>query len=115
MNNEISLSEKLELSKTFDAKVSDIYVTNGYKGQAIQVRGKKVNINGNERVVDPYELMGMIKNVTQTIGEYKNMNNAYGDFVIVGLRKIRRDMVSMLKSNFNIHWGLDEGKTIFFM
>jgi hypothetical protein len=90
------------------ARQDTITVSNGFRGQEIRVRAKQINVDGHLHMVDPYQLMGMIKNVTQTIGKYKNMQTLYGDLVVTGLRKVRRDMVSHLESNFRIHWGLDE-------
>ncbi len=59
----------------------------------------------------------MIKQVTQTIGEYKDRDNPYSGYVIGALRKARSDMVTDLESHFNIHWEIDEhsGKSIFYM
>ena len=94
-----------------------ITVTNGARGgQIVRVRAREMSICGNKRMVDPYELMRMIKNVTQTIGEYKDSDNAFGDFVVTAMRKARQDMVSRLSETFHIHWGIDDnGKTYFFM
>jgi hypothetical protein len=85
-------------------------------GITVRVSPKEIMVGRNYRMVDPQELISMIRNITQSIGEYKAMNNAYGDFVIGGMRKIRRDIVAQLESNFRIHWRLDDdGNSIFYL
>jgi hypothetical protein len=90
------------------ARRTELVVNNGARGQAIQVRAKEIMVAGKYRMVDPYQLMAMIKNVTQSIGEYKGMDNMFGDMVVGGFRKIRRDMVAQLEENFRIRWSLDD-------
>jgi len=83
----------------------------------IHFQAKQLTINGTVCLIDAEQLMGMIKNITQTIGEYKNMNNPMKHYVIPGLRKIRRDMVNDLEHHFHIHWQINQntGECIFWM
>lgn len=83
----------------------------------VQFQRKAITINGQTRDISAEQLMGMIKNITQTIGEYKKMDNPMKDYVIPGLRKIRRDMVNDLEHHFHIHWKIEEpsGECIFFV
>jgi hypothetical protein len=67
--------------------------------------------------LDVEQLIGMIKHITQTIGEYKRTDNAMKDYVIPGLRKMRRQMVDDLECHFHVHWKIDEetGQCIFWV
>ena len=87
------------------------------KGEMVQVRAKPLKIAGKTYNVDPRQLIRMIKQVTQTIGEYKDKDNPYGSYVVGALRKARSDMVSDLEHHFSIHWEIDEasGRSIFYM
>jgi len=74
-----------------------------------------IKVGGELFQIDPAQLMRMIKQITQTIGEYKAMENAYGRYIIPALRKARSDMVSDLENNFGIHWEIDaSGSSRFF-
>lgn len=83
----------------------------------VKVRSKSVKIDGKVYEIDPKELIRMIKQVTQTIGEYKNRDNPYASYVIGALRKARNDMVSDLEHHFKINWEIDEetGKSVFYL
>jgi hypothetical protein len=89
----------------------------GSRGAVVQVRSKSLKISGEVYEVDPRTLIRMIKQVTQTIGEYKDKNNPYAAYVVSALRKARSDMVSDLEHHFRINWEIDEatGKSIFYM
>ncbi len=78
-------------------------------GTVIETRAKQIKVSGAEYLIDHESLCRAIKNVTQTIGEYKQKDNAYARYVIPALRKARSDMVSDLESHFGIHWEIDEG------
>ena len=86
-------------------------------GALVQVRSKALKIDGKVYNVDPRQLIRMIKQVTQTIGEYKSKDNPYSGYVIGALRKARSDMVSDLEHHFNILWEIDEatGRSVFYM
>lgn len=92
-------------------------ITNRSRGQAIQVRSKVLKISGKNHTVDPYQLMRMIKQTTQTIGEYKERDNPYASYIIAALRKARGDIASDLESHFRIHWEIDQmsGNSVFYM
>lgn len=101
---------------------NDIAIYNGNPlskrggGAIVQVRSKEVMVAGKKINLDPYQLIRMIKQVTQTIGEYKGQDNPYALYVVKGMRKIRADMVSDLEHNFRIHWQVgDDGTSVFFM
>ena len=83
----------------------------------ISVRSKSLKISGKDYDIDPHQLMRMIRQVTQTIGEYKNRDNPYASYVIGALRKARSDMVSDLEHHFHIHWEIDEsnGRCTFYL
>lgn len=87
------------------------------KGEMVQVRAKPIKIAGKTYNIDPRQLIRMIKQVTQTIGEYKDKDNPYANYVIGALRKARSDMVSDLEQHFGINWEIDEasGRSIFYM
>ena len=79
-------------------------------------RKKEITISGKTFTVDPYELIRLIKRVTQTIGEYKDLEDAFGVVMTAALRKARGDLVNQLQKNFSICWQIDEhtGQSIFF-
>ncbi len=85
-------------------------------GVVIQERPKTLMVNGAKCKLTYIQLIRMIKQVTQTIGEYKDMDNPSSQYMIPGARKARADMVADLESNFGIHWIIDEktGKSIFY-
>ena len=91
--------------------------TKPHGGTAVQVRAKPLKINGKVYDVDPKQLIRMIKQITQTIGEYKERDNVYSGYVVSALRKCRSDMISDLEQHFHIHWEIDEasGRSIFYM
>lgn len=93
---------------------NDIVVTAGIGGPVVHVSTKIVKINGRSYRMDPAQLIRMIKTVTQTIGEYKNMDNPNAAYIINAMRKGRSDMVSDLESHFRIHWKIDENGNSFF-
>lgn len=112
-----------ELAPVESAPVDDVVIYQGNplvgrpRGEMVQVRPKALKIAGKVYNVDPRQLIRMIKQVTQTIGEYKDKENPYSGYVIGALRKARSDMVSDLESHFNIHWEIDEhtGRSVFYM
>lgn len=97
---------------------SDIVISNGNHGGAvITVRPKQISVNGKTFNIDPYQLIRMIKNITQTIGEYKSQESPYAAYVVNSLRKTRASMCDDLTHHFRIHWEIDEktGKSKFWM
>lgn len=65
--------------------------------------------------VHPEELMRIIKNITQTIGEYKNQGNMHASYAIPALRKARSQVVADLEKHFKITWQANsDGKSEFF-
>jgi hypothetical protein len=84
-------------------------------GAMVQVRSKQVVIGGKRIDIDPYQLIRLIKRVTQNIGEYKDLDDAYSTIVCGALRKARGDLVNILECEFHIHWQVENGKSIFFM
>lgn len=96
---------------------NDITITNGIGGQPVRVYPKVVKVAGKAFNLDPSQLIRMIRNVTQTIGEYKQMDNPYSAYIVNSLRKARADMVSDLETHFHINWRIDEttGKCLFWM
>jgi len=120
----LALEDKSKSLVREDKKESDdvvIYKGNPLagcpRGEMVQVRPKSLKIGGKVYEVDPRQLIRMIKQVTQTIGEYKDRENPYAGYVIGALRKARNDMVSDLETHFNIQWEIDEhsGRSIFYM
>jgi len=77
--------------------------------QMVEVRRSTavVRVMGENFEIDPSQFIRMIRQITQTIGEYKAMDNVYGRYVIPALRKARSDMVSDLENKFGIHWEID--------
>jgi hypothetical protein len=76
---------------------------------------KEIMINKEKHQVDAYQLIRMIRNVTQQIGEYKNVEHTYAAYVIPSLRKARNDMASDLVKHFGIHWSLEDGNSVFWI
>ena len=81
----------------------------------LQARAKIITVGGGQFQVDADMLMRMIRQLTQQIGEYKDMDNIYSRYVIPSLRKARSDMVSDLERHFSIKWELDkQGQSVFY-
>lgn len=109
MKDLIILEEK-DLIKTSNSK--DIAVPFG--GTNVTFRSKKITINGKSFEIDPRSLIRMIKQTTQSIGEYKDQDNPYSAFIISALRKTRADMVSALENKFGIYWQIGtSGESVF--
>lgn len=83
----------------------------------IRAKEKNVQIGKNTYAVDVYEVCGMIRRITQQIGQYnENQNDAYAAYMVAGLRKIRADMVATLESNFGVHFYIDDnGNSSFYL
>lgn len=107
----------IEKNEKISIKNNNVDVIQSKSLDIIKINNKDVVINGKKESVDPYQLMGLIKNVTQTIGEYKIHNNVFSYAIIVGLRKSRRELVTKLEEIFGIHWKIDKltGESIFFI
>lgn len=99
-------------------KKNDIVVHKGNNigNNIVQVRSKEIVIAGEKHKVDPYQLIRMIKRVTQNIGEYKLTEDVYSAVIVGALRKARGDLVGILEKDFNIHWQIgDDGTSVFYM
>ena len=96
---------------------SDIVIHKKDNGAIVQIRTKEIAINGEKRKVDPYQLIRMVRRITQEIGSYKMDNNIAAEFMIRALRKARGDIVSMLEEEFSIKWQINEenGKSTFYV
>lgn len=104
--------DKIAIRKEKTSK--EIVVTPDTTEIAMPVR--RISINERNFVLDARELMRMICNVTQSIGEAKKSGNAYAEYTVPGLRKIRNQMVSDLSNYFGIQWKIDNnGKSIFYI
>src|SRR5271169_2704997 len=82
-----------------DENKSDIVVIQSSKLTAakpispvVQVRRKSIVIGGKKFNVDPHALMRMVMQVTQEIGEYKDLENPMALYSITGLRRVRQDI-----------------------
>jgi hypothetical protein len=104
--------EQLELST--EVIDNDVVVR---RSGLVEPRPKSLKIAGKVHKVDYQQLIRMVKQVTQTIGEYKDRDNPYASYVIGSLRKARADMVSDLESHFGINWEINEktGKSVFYL
>jgi hypothetical protein len=119
----VPVEKNTSLVKTEESNEIVIYqgqgtgLANSRRTSAIQVRAKPIKIAGKVYNIDPHQLIRMIKNVTQSIGEYKSKDNPYADYVVGALRKARSDMVNDLEHHFRIHWEVDEstGRSQFYM
>lgn len=76
---------------------------------------KSIAINKEIHLLDAYDLIRMIRNLTQQIGELKNTDNAYAAFVGPGFRQARQQMATSLSKHFGIHWSLEDGNSIFWI
>jgi len=78
---------------------------------------KPITICGSTHRVDHESLIRMVRQVTQTIGEYNGQDTPYAAYIVGALRKARADMVSDLERYFGVHWRIDEatGKSIFYV
>ena len=112
-DNAITIAPATEIQKP----ASEEIVVAQRTGAVVQVRSRMLTIKGKRFTVDPYQLIRIIKRVTQSIGEYRDAENPYAAYVVDGLRKARGDMVSDLENNFHIHWQIDQhtGNSVFFM
>lgn len=97
-------------------KPSSEVVVRPAKRDLVEYRPRTIMIGKEPVRIDAKTLIRGIKQITQTIGEYKNSETAYAKFVIPGLRKVRSDMVSELEHHFGIHWEIDErsGQSVFY-
>jgi hypothetical protein len=97
-------------------KPSNSIVVREAKRELVEYRPRTIMIGKEEVKINFKQLIRGIKQVTQTIGEYKNSETPYAKFVIHGLRKVRSDMVSELEHHFGIHWEIDEqsGQSVFY-
>ncbi len=94
-------------------KKNDIVIRKG--NNIVQIKAKEIVIAGEKHKVDPYQLIRMIKRVTQNIGEYKLTEDVYSAVITGALRKARGDLVGILEKDFNIHWQIgDDGTSIFY-
>lgn len=87
-------------------------------GQAlVRVTSREIAIGKEKVKVDPYQLMRIIKRLTQNIGEYKESETPHAKYIVTALRKCRGDAVSDLEHYFHIHWQIDEetGQSVFSM
>jgi len=106
-----------EHHELIERRRNDIEIRRGRSGAIVQVRSREIVIAGEKRKVDPYQLIRIIKRVTQNIGEYKSAEDIYGKIIIGALRKARGDLVNILEDSFGIHWQIDErtGASVFYM
>lgn len=75
---------------------------------------KEITISSKKYEVSPKQLIRMIKNITQTIGEYKKTDNPMSAYAIHALRKARNDVSADLENTFRIHTTISEsGRTEF--
>jgi hypothetical protein len=94
-------------------KKNDIVIRKG--NNIVQIKAKEIIIAGERHKVDPYQLIRMIRRVTQNIGEYKLTEDVYSAVITGALRKARGDLVGILEKDFNIHWQIgDDGTSIFY-
>lgn len=112
-------SKDIDYRRVIDVQSKGIQNVNVYqRGAMVEIRREvqRVKINGEYVDIDAPQLIRMIKQITQTIGEHKRTDNAYGLFVIPALRKARSDMVSSLEHIFGIHWEINRhtGESRFF-
>lgn len=90
--------------------------TTKLSGIVLHVRKKSIVLAGKKYELDPKAVMRMIKQVTRTIGEYKENENPLAAYVVPGLRKARDSMSADLSYHFGIDWQLDrDGNSIFSM
>ncbi len=80
-------------------------------------RRKLVTVAGKQHELDHEALIRMVRQVTQTIGEYAGQETTYAAYIANALRKARADMVSDLEHYFGVHWRIDEatGKSVFYL
>ncbi len=80
-------------------------------------RRKLVTVAGKQHELDHEALIRMVRQVTQTIGEYASQETTYAAYIANALRKARADMVSDLEHYFGVHWRIDEatGKSVFYL
>ncbi len=78
------------------------------RDNVIQIRRREIQIDGKKHQADMYQLITMIKQVTQMIGDYKKENGLLGEYMISALRKARASMVSDLQTNFHVNWQINK-------
>ncbi|MDE2104738.1 MAG: hypothetical protein KGL39_46305 [Patescibacteria group bacterium] len=89
----------------------------GKTASPIQSSKKTISVAGHPFRVDHESLIRMIRQVTQTIGEYREQDTPYAAYIVNALRKARADMASDLEHFFGVHWRIDEGtgKLVFYV
>lgn len=106
-----------DMIKIIDQKIDERNSLVRMGNTLVRIPRREIVIDRQRRMTDPNELMTMIKQITQMIGDYKKENTLFSDFMISGLRKIRSSMVATLQEHFHIGWTIDRdsGESIFSM
>jgi hypothetical protein len=86
---------------------TDVVIHQKNKSSLVQFRTRKVKIDDELFDMSAQEMIRMIKEITQTIGEYKGKENPCARYAIHALRKSRSEVVSDLEHYFKITWQLD--------
>jgi hypothetical protein len=117
-NNSLVVTERAKARQLSMASLMNVngLQTRQVGGTILQVKKREVEIDGIKFDADPYDLITMIRTVTQQIGEYKDQQNLFGKYMVAGLRKVRASMVADLQK-FGIHWEIDKnsGESMFWM
>lgn len=95
----------------------DLGQLSGAQVGRLVAKKRPVTVAGKQYQLDYESLVRMVRQVTQTIGEYNGQESAYAAYVVAALRKARADMVSDLEHYFGVHWRIDEatGKSVFYV
>lgn len=86
-------------------------------GSVVRIPRQDIMLDDKRYSTDPNELISMIKQITQMVGDYRKENTIFGAFMIHGLRKVRASMVATLQQHFKISWSIDKatGESVFSM
>lgn len=82
----------------------------------LRSKTRQITIGKRRYDVDVYDLIGMIKRVTQQIGQYnENEDDPYAAFMLSGLRSTRTEMASALEQYYGVHFKIEDGQSVFYM
>ncbi len=81
---------------------------------ALSIPSKEIVIGKYAYHIDGYQLMNMIRRITQQIGEFnQNTDDPYAAYMTNALRNGRTEMANALQHHFKIYFSLENGISTF--
>lgn len=117
MTKRIAKKAGTELAANPQDRPITVAAGNGSLATPITSTRKTVVVAGEQHKMDHEALIRMIRQLTQTIGEYRGQETPYAAYIVNALRKVRADMASDLEHYFSVHWRIDDatGKSVFYV